>query len=197
MTDKLIITYSSVWPLARRAIIGISIPPLPWPMTLSLNGSVMINQYTNTLLYTIIHYYTLWYTMIHYDTLWYTMGIFFFARGQICPPRADLPAFFWQDRYFHYWPLLTTDRLSIKGNGNAFPFPDSLMTNDHYWLSGKRKRKRNLFPFWKRKRVSVSRLSYGNELRTEKRFRFRDGNWFPFPFCHLIYGAAPQLRVFR
>jgi hypothetical protein len=35
MTDKLIIAYSSVWPLARRAIIGISFPPIPWPMTVA------------------------------------------------------------------------------------------------------------------------------------------------------------------
>jgi len=33
MTDKSVIAYSSVWPLARRAIIGISFPPIPWPMT--------------------------------------------------------------------------------------------------------------------------------------------------------------------
>jgi len=35
MTDKLVIAYSSVWPLARCAIIGISFPPIPWSMTLS------------------------------------------------------------------------------------------------------------------------------------------------------------------
>jgi hypothetical protein len=33
MTDKSVIAYSSVWPLARRAIIGICFPPIPWPMT--------------------------------------------------------------------------------------------------------------------------------------------------------------------
>ena len=33
-TDKLVIAYFSVWPLARRAIVGISFPPIPWPMTL-------------------------------------------------------------------------------------------------------------------------------------------------------------------
>ena len=37
MTDKLVIAYSSVWPLARRAIIGISFPPIPWPMTATPN----------------------------------------------------------------------------------------------------------------------------------------------------------------
>ncbi len=35
MTDKLVIAYSSIWPLARCAVIGISFPPIPWPMTLS------------------------------------------------------------------------------------------------------------------------------------------------------------------
>ncbi len=33
MTDKSVIAYSSVLPLARCAIIGISFPPIPWPMT--------------------------------------------------------------------------------------------------------------------------------------------------------------------
>ena len=33
MTDKLVIAYSSVWPLARCVITGISFPPIPWPMT--------------------------------------------------------------------------------------------------------------------------------------------------------------------
>ena len=33
MTDKSVIAYSSVWPLARRAIIGMYFPPISWPMT--------------------------------------------------------------------------------------------------------------------------------------------------------------------
>jgi len=96
---------------------------------------------------------------------------------------TDLPAFYWRDRYFHYWPLLTTDGLSMKGNGNVFPFPDSLMTT----IDSRGKGNGNgicfrfgngiVFPFprgnGKWKHVSVSR------------------NGFPFPWCHLIYGTAP------
>jgi hypothetical protein len=56
---------------------------------------------------------------------------------------------------------------NFYGNGNVFPFPDSL-------------------ELWER--IAVE---------TETRFRFCNGNMFWFPFCHLIYGAVPHLRVFR
>jgi hypothetical protein len=29
-------------------------------------------------------------------------ALYFYARGQICPPRADLPAPIWGDHFFHY-----------------------------------------------------------------------------------------------
>jgi hypothetical protein len=35
--------------------------------------------------------------------LWLSLSewdLYFFARGQICPPRADLPAPFWRDHFF-------------------------------------------------------------------------------------------------
>ena len=40
ITDKSVIAYSSILPLARRAIIGKYFPPIPWPMTGGGKGAV-------------------------------------------------------------------------------------------------------------------------------------------------------------